>query len=63
MSAVPQERAIPLLDAIDLEKFAQRTMTTEDARAAGTTVREIIDETERRLAAERAAADQARKAA
>ena len=63
VSAVPQERAIPLLDAIDLVKFAQRTMNTEDARAAGTTVREIIDETERRLAAERAAAEQARKAA
>lgn len=63
VSAIPQERAIPLLDAIDLVKFARRAMTTEDARAAGATVREIIDETERRLAAERAAAEQARKAA
>jgi len=63
VSAVPQERAIPLLDAVDLVKFARRTMTTDDAHAAGTTVREIIDETERRLAAERAAAEQARKAA
>lgn len=63
ISAVPRERAIALLDAIDLVKFAQRRMTPDDARAAGTTVREIIDETERRLAAERAAAEQARKAA
>jgi hypothetical protein len=63
VSAVPQERAIPLLDAIDLVKFARRTMATDDARAAGTTVREIIDETERRLTAERAAAEQTRKAA
>lgn len=63
VSAVPRERAIPLLDAIDLVKFAQRGMSAEDARAAGATVREIIDETEQRLAAERAAAAEARKAA
>lgn len=63
VDAVPRDRAIPLLEAVDLVKFAQRGMTADDARAAGVTVREIIDETERRLAAARAAAAERRKAA
>lgn len=63
VSAIPGERAIPLLDAADLVKFAQRSMTTEDARTAARTVREILDETERRLGAERAAAEEARRTA
>lgn len=60
--AVPRDRVIPLLDAIDLVKFAKRGMSADDARAAGTTVREIVEVTERRLTAEREAEQQARKA-
>ena len=61
VTAVPRERTVALLEAIDLVKFAQRGMKPEDARATGATVREILVATERRLAEERAAEEEARK--
>ena len=63
VSAVPAERLAPLLAEMDLVKFARRPVSLERAGEIARESRSLVDDVERTLAEQEAAAAEAEKAA